>query len=98
MGCSQRRLNFFHDFHAKGYFEKSFNAMFVAVIPKKSGAVDIKDFLLICLVSGVYKVLANILENKLKVMLEKVISKNQNAFVRRSQILDLVLIINKCLS
>lgn len=64
MGCSQRRLNFFHDFHAKGYFEKSLNAMFVTVIPKKSGAVDIKDFLPVCLVSGVYKVLANVLENK----------------------------------
>ncbi len=37
-------MNVFHDFHARGKFEISLNATFVALIPKKSGIVDIKDF------------------------------------------------------
>jgi len=40
-----------HDFHACS--ERSLNAMFIALIPKKFGAVDLKDFRLVSLVSGV---------------------------------------------
>jgi hypothetical protein len=38
-----------------GKFEKSLNATFVALIPKKARVVEIKDFRPISLVSGVYK-------------------------------------------
>jgi hypothetical protein len=32
------------EFYSTGKFEKSLNATFVSLIPKKAGAVDIKDF------------------------------------------------------
>jgi tripartite-type tricarboxylate transporter receptor subunit TctC len=47
----------FKEFHGSGKFEKSINATFVALIPKKVGAVEIKDFCPISLVSGVYKII-----------------------------------------
>jgi hypothetical protein len=34
----------FRVFHSKGSFENSLNATFIALIPKKAGAVDLKDF------------------------------------------------------
>ena len=45
----------FHHFHVTGEFEKSLNATFIALIPKKAIAVEIKDFRPISLVGGVYK-------------------------------------------
>ena len=33
----------FHHFHVTGEFEKSLNATFIALIPKKAAAVEIKD-------------------------------------------------------
>jgi hypothetical protein len=38
--------------------KKSLNATFIALIPKKLGAIDIKDFWSISFVSGVYKIIA----------------------------------------
>jgi len=48
----------FHEFHARGMFEKSFNAT-ISLILKKPKAVDMKDFRPISLVGGVHKILPN---------------------------------------
>ena len=48
----------FGQFHSRGTFEPSFNSSFIALIPKKSGAVDIRDFGPISLVGSIYKLLA----------------------------------------
>jgi hypothetical protein len=45
----------FREFHSQGKFEKSFNATFVSLIPKKARAVEIKDFCPVNLVGGVCK-------------------------------------------
>ena len=56
-------LAVFEEFFQHCKFEKSFNATFIALIPKKNDASNIKDFQSISLVGSVYKILAKVLAN-----------------------------------
>lgn len=57
--------------------------------------MDIKDFSSISLVGGVYKIISKVIANRLKTVLENVISKTQNVFIRGRQTLVSVFIANK---
>jgi len=86
----------FVEFHARGKFEKSFSATFVSLIPKKAGAMEVRDYLPISLVGGIYKIISKVLANRFKSVLGKIISNSQIAFIGGRQILDSVLIANEC--
>ena len=91
-------LAFFEEFYQYSKFEKSLNSTFFALIPKKNNASDIRDFSTISLVGSVYEILAKVLANHLKRVLDRLISESRNAFVGGKQILDLVLIANECVN
>lgn len=64
-------------------------------MPKVLNSVELCDFRSISVVGCVYKLLAKILPNRLKVDLPHIISPSQGDFVRNRQILDNVLIANE---
>jgi len=66
----------FVEFHPRGKFKKSFNATFVSLIPKTTGAIDMKDFRPISLIGGIYKIISKVLANRFKSILGKIISNN----------------------
>lgn len=58
-----------------------------------------KDFWPISLIGGVYKIISKVLANRSKpdeCGYGSIISKTQNAFVMKRQILDAILIANEC--
>ena len=85
----------FKDFHEQKAFLKSLNTTFLVLIPKKGGAEELGDFRPISLVGGLYKLLAKVLANRIKNVVGKVVSSDQNAFVMDRQILDASLIANE---
>ena len=75
-------MEVFADFHTQGKFMKSINSTFILLIPKIHRAKEIKDFRPISLVGGVYKIIAKVLVNKIRIIMDRIISKPQNAFVK----------------
>lgn len=83
-------------FFQEANFTKSLNATFIALIPKKREAIEIKDFKPISLLGSVYKIIAKVLAERLKLVIGNLISDNQNAFIRGRQIVDESMVANEC--
>lgn len=84
-------------FYQNGTFEKSFNATFISLIPNKIGAEEVKDYMPISLQGSIYKIISKTSTERLKKVIEKIISNNQNAFLKGRQIIDATFVANECL-
>lgn len=84
-------------FHTRDRFEKSFNASYVALIPKENGAMELRGFGPISLIVTLYKVLSELLANRLRAVMDQLETQSQMAFILRRQITDASLIAYECL-
>ncbi|MCH91399.1 cysteine-rich receptor-like protein kinase [Trifolium medium] len=88
-------MRFISEFHRNGKLTKGLNVTFIALIPKVDSPQRLNDFRPISLLSSLYKILAKVLENRLRLVMGSVISGSQTAFVKDRQILDGILIANE---
>jgi len=71
-----------------GAFPPHVNSTNITLIPKGDSQTSMKDWRPIALCNVVYKIVAKVLANRLKQVLDKCISINQSAFVLGRSILD----------
>lgn len=64
-----------------GTFDEAINTTFIALIPKVSPSTKVTDFRPISLCNVLYKFIAKVSANRLKVLLPSIISCNQSAFI-----------------
>ncbi|GAU49906.1 hypothetical protein TSUD_139620 [Trifolium subterraneum] len=88
-------MRFISEFHRNGRLTKGINATFIALIPKGESPQRLDDFRHISLVGSLYKILAKVLANRLRLVMGSVISESQTAFVCDRQLLDGILIANE---
>lgn len=81
-------IGFFKEFYGQKKFVRSLNATFLMLIPKKGNVEDIKYYRSISLLGCLYKVLTEVLANRLRHGIGKVVSFPQNIFVEGRQNLD----------
>ncbi|WMV52976.1 hypothetical protein MTR67_046361 [Solanum verrucosum] len=84
-----------HNFHQNEVFERSLNATFVALIPKKYGAEELKDFRPISLIGGMYKIIAKLITERMKTVMGRLINEHQMAFLKDRQIMNASLLANE---
>ena len=68
-------MRFLHEFYEEGSIVKDLNNTFIALIPKCGSPESMKDFRPISLVSSLYKVLSEILANRLKRVMDSIIGE-----------------------
>ncbi|RVW82252.1 hypothetical protein CK203_041736 [Vitis vinifera] len=60
------------EFYIHGTFQRSLNSTFLLLIPKKEGTEDLRNFKPINLVGSMYKLLAKVLANRLKLVMGEI--------------------------
>lgn len=69
----------------------------MALITKKAGASLLKNFNPISLTTGIYKVIiAKIIAERLKMLVNKLVNKDQITLIKERQIMDIALIVSEC--
>ncbi|GKV46541.1 hypothetical protein SLEP1_g53515 [Rubroshorea leprosula] len=75
-------IGYIQEFHERGKIEKGANASFIVLIPKIENPQRIEDYRPISLIGVMYKILAKLLANRLRKVLDKIIGEQQMAFIK----------------
>jgi hypothetical protein len=81
-------INFVQAFFRHGFLLKEFNHTRIALIPKVDNPSKVTQFRLIRRADFTYKIISKIFANRLKPLLQKIISPNQSAFLPSRSIQD----------
>ncbi|KAF5784203.1 putative RNA-directed DNA polymerase [Helianthus annuus] len=82
-------------FYESGVINVGCGSSFIALIPKIKDPLGLKDYRPISLIGVINKVISKLLANRLKMVLDTVVSPSQSAFIGGRYILDGPLIINE---
>nr|GEW49051.1 RNA-directed DNA polymerase, eukaryota, reverse transcriptase zinc-binding domain protein [Tanacetum cinerariifolium] len=88
----------FKDRFSTPSFPRGSNSSFIALIPKMQDAKMVKDFRPITLIGSLYKIIAKILANRLRIVLGDLVNEVQSAFVANRNIQDGLFILNELMS
>ncbi|GKV05277.1 hypothetical protein SLEP1_g17307 [Rubroshorea leprosula] len=88
-------IQFLQEFQEKSKLVKGLNTSFITLVPKVDNSQKIEEYRPISLIGVVYKILAKILANRLKNVLDTIIGEQQMAFLRGRQLMDGVVIANE---
>lgn len=80
------------DFLNGGIFYHVLNSTYIVLIPKSSNAGSVAEYRPISLCYVVYKLIAKVMANRLKVVLPNIISQQQSAFVPGCLISDNIIV------
>lgn len=73
------------------------NSTFIALISKKQDVIYVNDFRLISLCNVIYKLVFKTITNRLKPLINEIISHNQSAFILDQFIFDNIMIAHEML-
>jgi hypothetical protein len=85
------------NFFAKGELSDGINDTAIVLIPKIKNPLSLKDFRPISLCNVIYKVVAKCLVNRMRPLLQNIISKTQSAFIPGRMISDNAIIAFECI-
>lgn len=85
-------LNLVRQFFVQGKLENDIGDANIVLIPKVKNPSTMRDLRPISLCNVVYKVISKVLSNRLKPLLNMLISENQSAFIPRRLITDNIMI------
>ncbi|GKV07784.1 hypothetical protein SLEP1_g19505 [Rubroshorea leprosula] len=86
---------FIREFQEHGRLVRGSNASFITLIPKVENPQRIEEYRPISLIGVMYKIIAKLLANRLRKVLDKVIGEQQMAFIEGRQLVDGVVIANE---
>lgn len=81
-----------HSVFRFGFLPKGVNSTILALVPKKAASMEMRDYRPIACCNVLYKVVSKILANRLKLLLPRVITENQSAFIKGRLLMENVLL------
>lgn len=88
---------FVDEFHTNGKLVRGLNSSFITLIPKKQNPLSLDEFRPISLISSLYKIISKCLANRLREVIEKIISPAESTFISGRNISESIMACNEML-